>query len=151
MLYPSFCQATRDMYPVIQNNVMDINSLPACVYMEQQLWRHKRNKPVSEFVDNNFALDRKIREALTGVLPSVQWSLQELPRAEDKELVADFILTYPNESEDGMPMSANTKRAYISALVYLARYHEHKKILQGNDKIGYCRRISAQLEERLLC
>jgi len=113
------------MYPDIQNNVTDINSLLACIYM--QLLGHKRNKPVSEFVDNNFALDRKIREALAGVQPSVQWSLQELPRAEDKELIADFILNYPNESEDGMPMSANTKRAYISALVYLSRFHDHKK------------------------
>src|SRR5215204_7365889 len=115
MLYPSVCQATRDMYPVIQNNVTDINSLPVSTYMYQLA--HKRNKPVSEFDDNNFSIDRKVKEALAGVLPSVQWSLQELPRAEDKELIADFILNYPNESADGMPMSPNTKRAYISALV----------------------------------
>jgi hypothetical protein len=86
-----------------------------------------RNKAVSEFVDNNFALDRKIKEALADVSKSTQWLLMELPRDEDKELIADFIINWSNESEDGMSMSPNTKTAYVSALVYLARHHNHKK------------------------
>gem|GEM_PF-2720840 len=53
--------------------------------------------------------------------------MKELPRDEDKELIADFILNWSNDSEDGMPMALNTKRGYISALVYLARHHNHKK------------------------
>jgi hypothetical protein len=40
---------------------------------------HGRNKPVQEFVINNFGLDRKIKEACAGLKPSVQWALNELP------------------------------------------------------------------------
>jgi hypothetical protein len=29
---------------------------------------HKLNQPVTEFVENNFAIDRKIKEACTGLL-----------------------------------------------------------------------------------
>ena len=88
---------------------------------------HPRNKAVSEFVDNNFALDRKIKEALADVPKSTQWLLMEFPRDEDKELITDFIINWSNESDDGMSMSPNTKTAYVSALVYLARHHNHKK------------------------
>lgn len=50
---------------------------------------HRRNEPVSEFVDdNNFALDRKVKEACTGIKTSYQWLLKELPRNKDKELIA---------------------------------------------------------------
>jgi Phage integrase, N-terminal SAM-like domain len=51
----------------------------------------------------------------------------ELPRDEDKELIADFIVAWSNDSIDGHPMATNTKAAYLDALVRLARYHEHKK------------------------
>lgn len=50
-----------------------------------------------------------------------------LPRNEDKELIADFILQWSNESTDGIPMAPNTKAAYITSLVYLARHLKHKK------------------------
>lgn len=88
---------------------------------------HGRNKPVQEFVYNNFGLNRKIKEACAGLKPSVQWALNELPRNEDKELIADFILNYSNESDSTMPMTVNTKKLYVAALVYLARHHNHKK------------------------
>ena len=83
---------------------------------------HTPNKPVLEFVDNNFALDRKIKEALAGSKPSFQWLLMELPKDEDKELIADFIIAWSNDSIDGHSMATNTKAAYIDALVRLARY-----------------------------
>ena len=79
--------------------------------------KHERNKSVSEFVDNNFALDTKIKEACRGLSPSSQWLLMELPRNEDKELIADFILNWFNESSDGMPVSENTKTACIEVIV----------------------------------
>ena len=88
---------------------------------------HGGNKPVQEFVFNNIGLDRKIKEACAGLKPSVQWALNELPRNEDKELIADFILNYSNESDSAMPMTVNTKKLYVAALVYLARHHDHKK------------------------
>ena len=88
---------------------------------------HGRNKPVQEFVINNIGLDRKIKEACTDLKPSAQWALNELPRNEDKELIADFILNYSNESDSAMPMTVNTKKLYVAALVYLARHHDRKK------------------------
>jgi integrase len=39
----------------------------------------------------------------------------------DKELIADFTQQWSNEG-DGVPMSPNTKRAYIDALLLLSRY-----------------------------
>jgi hypothetical protein len=48
-------------------------------------------------------------------------------RNEDKELIADFILNYSSESDSAMPMTVNTKKLYIAALVYLARHHDYKK------------------------
>jgi transcriptional accessory protein Tex/SPT6 len=88
---------------------------------------HGRNKPVQEFVYNNFGLDRKIKEACAGLKPSFQWALNELRRKEDKELIADFILNYSNERGSGMPMSTNTRKLCITALVYLARHNDDKK------------------------
>jgi hypothetical protein len=88
---------------------------------------HKQNQPVPVFVENSFALDRKIKEACTGLLPTFQRMLMELLRSKDKGLIADYILEWSNDSSKGTPMSPTTKNAYIAALVYLARYHNHKK------------------------
>ena len=45
---------------------------------------HKRNEPVSEFVVNNFPLDRKIKEACAGMKSGLTWLMKELPRDEDR-------------------------------------------------------------------
>ncbi|MFL6512989.1 MAG: hypothetical protein ACJ70X_08585 [Nitrososphaera sp.] len=74
-----------------------------------------------EFVVNNFALNRKIKEACSELKPSSQWALMEFESGNDKELIADFIQQWSNEG-DGVPMSPNTKRAYIDALLLLSRY-----------------------------
>ncbi|MFL6525270.1 MAG: hypothetical protein ACJ70Q_03915 [Nitrososphaera sp.] len=74
-----------------------------------------------EFVVNNFALDRKIKEASSELKPSSQWALMEFENDKDKELIASFIQQWPNEA-DGVPMSPNTKRAYIDALLLLSRH-----------------------------
>jgi hypothetical protein len=50
----------------------------------------------------------------------------ELPREEDRELIADFILNWSNEG-NGNLMPANTKQGYITSLVYLARFLGHVK------------------------
>jgi integrase-like protein len=107
--------------------VTDISIYPYRQTLGKITRNHTPNKPVLEFVDNNFALDRKIKEALAGLKPSFQWLLMELPRDEDKELIADFIIAWSNDSIDGHPMATNTKAAYIDALVRLARYHGHNK------------------------
>jgi integrase len=59
--------------------------------------------------------------------PGSQWLLMELPRPEDKELIADFILSYSNYNDTGHVMRPHTKKSYISSLVYLSRYHKYKK------------------------
>jgi hypothetical protein len=58
---------------------------------------HRYNKPVEEF-SNNFALDRKIKEAIKGLSPSPQWMLMEFSD-EDKELIADFFLDFSNHGD----------------------------------------------------
>jgi integrase len=113
---------------------------------------HKPNQPVMEFVDNNFALDRKIKQACSGLKPSFQWLLKELPRDEDKELIADLIIAWPNDmSIDGQPMAPNTKVAYIDALVRLARYHGHKKSFKEMTKEdivdGYLRSLKKEFSQ----
>jgi hypothetical protein len=88
---------------------------------------HKRNKPVTEFVDNNFALDMKIKEALgSSVLPTTQWAIMEFSN-EDKELIADFFIDWSNNEGNGYPMADNTKHAYINALKLLSRYVKEKR------------------------
>jgi hypothetical protein len=64
---------------------------------QQYHYRHKadsrRNKPVQEFCPNNFALDRKVKEACKEVKPADERLLLELSD-EDKELIADFIIEW---------------------------------------------------------
>jgi hypothetical protein len=67
-------------------------------------------------------LDRKIKEACKGLMPESQWLIKlELESDQDKEFLADFILQWSDHG-DGAMMSPNTKRVYITALVYLLRY-----------------------------
>jgi integrase len=100
----------------------DVGIVPTITTRDNRIrHHHRRNEPVSEFVVNNFALDRKIKEACSGLKPSSQWALMEFDSDRDKELIADFIQQWSNEG-DGVPMSPNTKRAYIDALLLLFRY-----------------------------
>jgi hypothetical protein len=85
---------------------------------------HRRNQPVQQFVDNNFALDRKIREAVSDVKPGTQWTLLKFSD-EDKELIADFIADYFNQN--GTAMAPNTKRGYIDALHALSEHVKNKR------------------------
>ena len=86
-----------------------------------------RTKPIQEFVNNTFGLDRKIKEACVGLKPSVQWALNELPRNEDKELIVDFILNYSNESDSAMPMTVNTKKLYVALCYMLQHFRLNEK------------------------
>ena len=111
---------------------------------------HRRNRPVQEFVDNNFALDRKIKMALADLKPGSQWRLMELPTEEDKELIADFILNWSNEGS-GFMMRPNTKRVYIDSLVYLSRYLNYKKSFKEMTREdiveGYLRSLKKTFDE----
>jgi hypothetical protein len=80
---------------------------------------HRRGKPPEE-LSNNFALDRKIKEAVGGLRATTQWSLMEFSD-EDKKLIADFILDWSNHGT-GRPMASSTKKSYIDTLTVLSRY-----------------------------
>jgi integrase len=123
---------------------------------------HRVGKPVSEFVINNFALDRKIKEACTGLLPTYQWMIMELESDEDKELVADFILNWSNDSKNGTPMPPNTKASYIAALTILSKYIKNKRnggvykpfrnitrddFFADQEPKGYLRSLKRELED----
>ncbi|MFL6483100.1 MAG: hypothetical protein ACJ70Z_00075, partial [Nitrososphaera sp.] len=63
----------------------------------------RRNQPVQEFVINNFALDRKIKESFKGLMPESQWLKKlELESDEDNELLAHFILQRSDHSDGAM-------------------------------------------------
>jgi hypothetical protein len=87
---------------------------------------HKHYKPIEEF-SNNFALDRKIKEACLGLKPCTQHLLMELPTDQDRELIANYIIEWANTYGNGIMMSVNTKISYITSLVYLSRYLGYKK------------------------
>lgn len=70
------------------------------------------HKPVQEH-SNNFVLGRKINEVCRELKPSIQRMLLEL-RDEDKELTADFISDWPNQYDNGLMMSSDTKRGYTA-------------------------------------
>jgi hypothetical protein len=86
--------------------------------------RRRRDKPPEAFSDN-FALDRKMKEVVKGLLSSPQWSLMNFSD-EDKELIADFILDWPNHGK-GRSMTPNTKKAYINALSLLSTHIKDKR------------------------
>lgn len=112
--------------------------------------QHKHNKPVSEFSDN-FALDRKIKEPCIGLKPSTQRLLLELPRDENRELIANYIIDWANTYGNGLMMSPNTKLGYITSLVYLSRSLGHAKTFKQmthEDIIdGYLKSIRREFAE----
>jgi hypothetical protein len=108
----------------IEGRRSDLNIMGGSSSNDKLKW-HRRNQPVQEFVINNFALDRKIKEACKGLMPETQWLIKrEIESDQDKELVADFILQWSDHGKggDGGMMSPNTKRVYVASLVYLLRY-----------------------------
>lgn len=73
----------------------------------------RRNNPVQEFCPNNFALDRKIKEACIGLKPADERLFLEL-RDEDKELIANYIIDWSDQYGQGLMMSPSTNRGYTS-------------------------------------
>src|ERR671918_935895 len=69
---------------------------------------------------------KKIKQACSigGDIPtSIQRRFLELPRDEDRVLIADFIIDCYNHQN----ITPSTKQVYIANLVYLSRYFQHKK------------------------
>jgi hypothetical protein len=111
----------ESIYASVKNLILGSSNMMVYGDDGDSKWR-RRNQPVQEFVINNFSLDRKIKEACKGLMPESQWLIKlELESDQDKELLADFILQWSDHG-DGAMMSPNTKRVYVTALVYLSRY-----------------------------
>lgn len=69
---------------------------------------------------------KKIKQACSiggDIPPSIQRRFLELPRDEDRVLIADFIIDCYNHQN----IAPATKQVYVSNLVYLSRHFEYKK------------------------
>ena len=106
-----------------------------------------RRQPVESF-SNVVGVDRKVKHACSigGQLPvSLQRLFLELPRDEDKELVADFIIDSYHEKD----IAVKTKCTYISNLVYLSRDLGHKKSfkdMNAEEITGYLNSFKRPIE-----
>jgi hypothetical protein len=92
--------------------------------------RHHRYQPIEVFSSSNdgdynicYALNEKIRTVCRDLLPSLQRLFLEFPTDEDKELVADYLLTCIHQEN----ITLSTKKVYLLTLSYLSRYFNHKK------------------------
>jgi hypothetical protein len=113
----------------IEWNSSESKKLPHVQYQQEQSTNGKRKKkiigqPVESF-SNDPSVDNRIKLACSigsKLPPSHQRLLLELPRDDDKILVADFIIDSYNQKN----IALNTKCAYVTTLVHLSRYLGHK-------------------------
>jgi hypothetical protein len=94
-------------------------------------------RPVESF-SNIVGTDRIIKEASNidgAIVPSIQRLLLELPTADDRLVVANFII----ESYHDRNISVKTKCAYITSLVYLSRFCQNKKSFKDVTAIDIVR------------
>ena len=79
-------------------------------------------QPQEEFSDNP-SINKNVKAAVQGLHPSIQRLLFKFPTEEDKELVADFVLTCIHQEN----VAIKTKQVYISSLAYLSKFFDYKK------------------------
>lgn len=99
----------------------------AIATLQQQIQQQSSSPSSSSssysFSDNP-AIDRKVKAAVQGGLQgNVQRLFSKFPTDEDRELVADFILTCMHQEN----IAIKTKRVYISSLASLSKYFRYKK------------------------
>ena len=93
----------HELFSVVEreSDISDVMVYPSSDYSDGTVYNNNTNnnksrrksQSVQEFVDNSFALDRKIKEACKGLMPESHWLIKlKLESDEDKELLADFIL-----------------------------------------------------------
>lgn len=99
-----------------------------------------RYQPVEVFSsnDNSYALNETIKTVCKDLLPSLQRLFLEFPTDEDKELVADYLLTCMHQEN----ITLSTKKVYLLTLFYLSRHFNHKKsfkemMMSSNDITDY--------------
>jgi hypothetical protein len=102
--------------------------------------RRRRYQPIEVFSSSNdddynssYALNEKIKTVCKDLLPSLQRLFLQFPTDEDKELVADYLLTCIHQEN----ITLSTKKVYLLTLFYLSRHYNHKKsfkdILMNNN------------------
>jgi integrase/recombinase XerD len=90
----------------------------------QQIQWHSSSSSSSYSFSDNPAIDKKVKAAVQGGLQgNVQRLFSKFPTDEDRELVADFILTCMHQEN----IAIKTKRVYISSLASLSKYFDYKK------------------------
>jgi integrase/recombinase XerD len=95
----------------------------ATLQIRQQQQQHSSPSSSYSFSDNP-AIDKKVKAAVQGGLQgNVQRLFSKFPTDEDRELVADFILTCMHQEN----IAIKTKRVYISSLASLSKYFDYKK------------------------
>lgn len=112
----------------IEWNSSESKKLPHVQYQQEQSTNGKRKKKIIgqrvESFSNDPSVDNRIKLACSigsKLPPSHQRLLLELPRDDDKILVADFIIDSYKKN-----IALNTKCAYVTTLVHLSRYLGHK-------------------------
>ena len=89
-----------------------------------QIQQRSSSSSSSYSFSDNPAIDRKVKAAVQGGLQgNVQRLFCKFPTDEDRELVADFILTCMHQEN----IAIKTKRVYISSLASLSKYFDYKK------------------------
>jgi integrase/recombinase XerD len=89
-----------------------------------QIQWHSSSSSSSYSFSDNPAIDKKVKAAVQGGLQgNVQRLFSKFPTDEDRELVADFILTCMHQEN----IAIKTKRVYISSLASLSKYFDYKK------------------------
>jgi integrase len=92
---------------------------------------YEPEKEETQQFSTDTVINQKVKQASSGLQGTIQRLFLRLPTEEDKELLADFIL----DSLQKQSVKTRTRRVYITALVYLSKYHKYKKSFkQMSDK-----------------
>jgi hypothetical protein len=73
---------------------------------------------------SNPAINTKVKQALSGLQPTIKRMVQRFPTDQDKEHVADFLLACMQQEG----IAVKSKRVYVTALNYLSKYDGYNKL-----------------------
>jgi integrase len=75
-----------------------------------------------EFSSNPY-INRKIKDALSGLQQTIKRMVSRFPTDQDKEQTADFLLACQRQEN----IAVKSKRVYVTALNYLSKHHGYSK------------------------
>jgi integrase len=88
-------------------------------------WEEEQNTTSIQTQDfsSNAYINRKVKQALSGLQPTIKRMVQRFPTDEDKELAADWLIACMQQEN----AAVKSKRVYVTALNYLSKYHGYSK------------------------